>query len=446
MGRALVTALFVRGYSVVALSREPERLPFADEVERRRFNPNDPAPNPDAFAGCDAVVHLAGESVAGGWTKNKKSAIYNSRIAGTATVVASMRLCDQRPKVFACSSASGYYGDRGDEPLDERSTPGSEFLARVCCDWEREAREAMRYGIRAVQLRTGIVLGEGGALEKMAVPFRFGIGGPFGSGRQFVPWIHIDDLVRLYIHALEQSDIDGPINAVTPDYASNARFAQALGFAVRRIALIPAPGFALRAVLGEFAATLLGGQLILPAVAEDTGFAWRYPQLECALHSIFGHTDEPSSVRRFETSQQFSVPIETVFPFFAEAGNLQAITPPALHFAIRSTSGVLKRGTIMEYTLRLHGVPFRWKTMISHWEPPYRFDDVQLHGPYALWHHRHDFEPTNGGVLMRDRVLYALPLYPLGNLALPLVRSDLQRIFDFRAKAVANLAGPSPTR
>ena len=176
---------------------------------------------------------------------------------------------------------------------------------------------------------------------------------------------------------------------------------------------------------------------MIPGVALDTGFTWLHENLERTLYVLEGRSTSPSLLHTFESTQYLPHPVVAVFPFFAEAENLQTITPPSLDFSIRSASGVLRRGAIIEYTLRLHGVPFRWKTMISHWNPPLRFDDVQLHGPYALWHHRHEFLPLRRGVTMSDRVLYALPLQPFGDIALPLVQSDVRSIFAFRAKAVA---------
>ena len=204
--------------------------------------------------------------------------------------------------MLVSASAVGYYGDRGDEPLTEHSKPGDDFLAGVVSRWEAAAHEAEKLGIRTAMLRTGIVLGDGGALSKMKLPFQLGIGGPFGSGRQFVPWIDIEDLAALYRFALENVAISGPLNAVAPDYATSARFAQALGAALKRPALAPAPSFALRIVLGEFAETIVGGQLVIPALAQDAGFQWKYPRLESALLDVFGRegkSQSPQLLSRF---------------------------------------------------------------------------------------------------------------------------------------------------
>lgn len=284
VGRALVDALRTRGARAIALTREPAAS-FAPEVETRRFDPNG-APDPAAFAGADAVVHLAGESVAGRWTPQKRRRIAESRTAGTQTVVASLAGMARRPEVMVSASAVGYYGDRGTTTLTEESAPGDDFLAGVCVAWEAAAAQCEALGVRSVRLRTGIALGDGGALPRMALPFRLGIGGPLGSGRQYVPWIAVEDLAGLYCFAIENASLRGAVNAVTPDYATNARFARAIGAALRRPSFLPAPAFALRIVLGEFAESLLASTKAVPAVAQASGFEWVHPQLEAEILRI----------------------------------------------------------------------------------------------------------------------------------------------------------------
>lgn len=420
IGSRLVAALRERGYGVVAVGRGPDGLPDAR-----------------ALAGADAVIHLAGESVDGRWTDEKKRAIYDSRIAGTRALVDALAAREQKPSVLVCASATGYYGNRGDEVLDERSSPGDDFLAHVCVDWEREAARANDYGIRSVSLRTGIVLdAPGGALEKMAMPFRLGAGGPLGSGKQFFPWIHREDLVRAYIFALETQSVRGGVNAVAPDYVRNARFGQALGAAFHRPALLPVPGFALRAMLGEFADSILGGQLVVPAVLEDAGFTWEYPLLEEALSHIYRSNGASGLLRTFSTEHTLARPIDEVFAFFSDPRNLETITPPNLNFCITHAPETLHRGALIEYRLSLRGVPFSWKTMISDWNPPFGFEDVQLSGPYALWRHRHRFTETASGTRIADDVVYALAAQPLSNVMRSFVSSEVESIFAFRRDAI----------
>jgi uncharacterized protein len=240
-----------------------------------------------AFEGLDAVVHLAGETIAGRWTAEKKRAIRSSRVDGTHALVRAIGELAKPPRVLVSASATGFYGNRGGNPLDERAGAGTDFLASVCADWEAAARSAEELGVRTVQLRTGIVLGPGGALARMYLPFKWFMGGPFGNGAQFMPWIHLDDLTALYALALEHESLRGPMNAVAPDEATNRRFAQAVGAALHRPALLPAPAFALRAVLGEFATSLLEGQRVVPRVAQQAGFSWTYDLLETATAAAF---------------------------------------------------------------------------------------------------------------------------------------------------------------
>ncbi len=426
IGRPLVAALIEKGYDVVALARE-----------------TGPAvPNAGAFAGVDGVVHLAGETVSGRWTPEKKRRIRDSRVRGTEALVASLATATAKPAVLVTASAVGFYGSRGDEALFEDAAPGDDFLASVCTQWERAAHAAESLGIRTVSLRTGIVLGDGGALRAMLPPFKLGAGGPFGSGRQFVPWIHLDDVVALYILALENAALRGPVNAVTPDYATSARFAQALGNALGRPALLPAPGFALKIVLGEFAETLTASQLVLPAAAQDAGFAWKHPNLEAAMiAAIAPGSNRSSGVRTFESEQFIPQPVETVFAFFSDARNLERITPPALRFEVVSAPDDLKAGAEIDYKLRVHGVPFRWKTLIARRQVPNLFMDAQLRGPYACWNHEHTFETVPGGTMVRDRVSYVLPFAPFGSLATGLVESDVRSIFAFRRGAIEAALG-----
>ena len=442
VGRAVVEALLERGDRVVALGRNPQGMNFPPRVARRHFDLGDPAPQPAAFEGVDAVIHLAGESIAGRWTAAKKAAIADSRTLGTAALVRSLEACVEKPAVLVAASAVGYYGSRGDEPLFESSAPGSDFLAGVCIAWEDAAAAAARFGVRTVSLRTAMVLGQGGGLAAMAPPFRFGVGGPFGSGRQFVPWIHIDDLVNLYLFSL-YNDVRGPINAVAPDYATSSRFAQALGSALHRPALLPAPAFALKALLGEFAETLLASQLVVPARAEDAGFIWRFPLLEDAIANAIGSKRSAGGVHLFESTQFVPAKRDDVFDFFSSPYNLEAITPPALQFTVTDAPRSIERGSLISYRLRLHGVRMRWKTLIARWGSRERFVDVQLHGPYALWRHEHVFRDVPGGTELTDRVSYALPFAPFGSLVQPFVEGDIQRIFAFRRAVIDERFSPS---
>lgn len=292
IGRAFCEALRSRGDEVVAVSRDAERararMPWLSDSIAWDLTF---APMPvSAITGSDAVVHLAGETVSGRWDHSKKLAILATRRDGTRRVVEAIATADPKPSALVSASAVGYYGSRGDEILTEQSPPGDTFLSNVAAVWEAEAAKAASLGLRVVFARTAIVLSpEGGALAEMARPFEAGIGGPYGSGRQWMPWIHIEDEVRLLMHVLDHGeDITGAINASSPNPVRNVDFAHALGEMLGKPSFLPAPGFALRALLSDFAQELLDSRRVAPTVAIKSGFEFRFPVLAEALKDIYG--------------------------------------------------------------------------------------------------------------------------------------------------------------
>ena len=285
IGRALVAALRTRGNEVRALVRDPAEARAQLGTDAFPWDSGKPVPA-DAMAGADAVVHLAGEGIADKrWTAARKERLRASRVDGTRRVVEAIRAASPRPKVFVSGSAIGYYGDVPEGDVTESSPAGKDFLAELCAAWELEAKAAESLGVRLVLLRTGIVLGPGGgALGKMLLPFKLGAGGPMGSGKQWMSWIHLDDEVGLILHALDTAAITGAFNATAPEPARNRDFARALGRAVHRPAIAPMPGFAMKVLFGEMAGVaLLTGQKVLPAMAQATGYRFRHPTLEGAL-------------------------------------------------------------------------------------------------------------------------------------------------------------------
>lgn len=444
IGQAVTAALRARGDFVVSFTRSAagRTQPSAEEpgAQARQFDVGDPNADPRALEGLDAIVHLAGETVDGRWTEKKKRAIFDSRVAGTRNLVTAIGKVERRPRVLVAASATGYYGDRGDEVLDEASPPGSDFLSRVCVEWERETQAVRALGVRDVSLRTGIVLGRGGAMAKLRPLFSLGAGGPIGNGRQWMPWIHIDDLVALYLFALDRGDFDGAIVAVAPDYASNARVMTALAGALGRPAVAVAPAFALRLALGEFAESILGSQLVMPSRAQRAGFQWRHPTLEAAMADAMGAKPvRRAKLETFESEQRVAASIEVVSAFFSETRNLERLTPPQLHWRIRSESSVMRLGAAVDYALRVHGLPVRWRSLASEWSMPDGFADVQVRGPYLWWKHTHSFVREGSGTLVRDRVEYALPLPPLGSIAKRMVRRDIESAFAFRRRELERI-------
>jgi len=280
LGSRFIDTALRRGHEIIAFTRSPERT--IPGCAMRRFDLHAP---PD-LGGCEAVVHLAGESVVGLWTAAKKHRIVESRVLGTRRVVEALNALKEKPEVFVSGSAIGFYGDRGEEELTETSEPGRGFLAETTRAWEAEALEA--HGVRRVTLRTSIVLGEGGALRAMTPAFRLGLGGPLGDGRQWMSWIHIDDWVTLALFALENLDVRGPLNAAAPWPVRNADFTKALAATLHRPAFLRVPAFALRAALGGFSAELLDSKRVLPAAATDHGFGFKFPELAPALRDVLG--------------------------------------------------------------------------------------------------------------------------------------------------------------
>jgi uncharacterized protein (TIGR01777 family) len=434
IGRRLVTRFVGSGHAVTVLTRDVEsavrRLPALCAVAS--WNPPG-ALDPALVRGADAIVHLAGEGVAGGrWTPKRKQAIRVSRVASTRALARAVRALPiaERPRTVVSASAVGIYGDRSDAVVDEQSPPGEGFLAEVCRSWERQVLALETMGIRTVAVRVGIVLGrDGGALARMLLPFRLGAGGRLGSGKQWMSWIHIDDVVALFAHVLENQNARGPINGVAPHPVTNETFARELGRALGRPALLPAPAFALRALLGEMSTMLLGGHRVLPRAAQHLGFVFRFPELSAALVDLCA-----DSCRELTREQWLARPPEEVFPFFSDPYNLERITPDFLRFRVDGMdTAQVQQGTSIDYRLAVHGLPMRWRSRIDSWQPNRSFVDVQTRGPYDVWHHTHEFEPANGGTIVRDRVRYALPFGALGELvAGGLVERDLAMIFDVR--------------
>jgi uncharacterized protein (TIGR01777 family) len=291
IGTELVKALRARGDRLTVLSRSPDAAAdkLGPDVEAIAWDPAaGPAPA-SALNGRDAVVHLAGEDVGQRWNAGTKQAIRDSRETGTRNLVAGLRGADPRPKALVAGSATGFYGPRGDEPVDETAAPGGDFLAQVCVAWEREANAAREIGLRVVNVRTGVVLtADSGALAKMLPPFRAGLGGPTGGGKQYMPWIHLDDEVGILIAALDNESFDGPVNAAAPQPATNREFAKALGRALGRPAVLPTPGFAIRAAFGEMSQIVLTGVRAVPGRAGELGYTFQHPEISEALSSTLG--------------------------------------------------------------------------------------------------------------------------------------------------------------
>ncbi len=293
VGSRLVEVLQQEGDTILVLSRYPERARrfFPKEtfpnVEFVAYNPKKSGDWQQSVAGCDGVVNLAGAPIAETrWTPDRKTEILESRQLGTQKIVEAIAQANPKPPVLINSSAIGYYGTSETAIFDETSPPGNDFLAQVCQAWETEAQKVKDSGTRLVIIRTGIVLGMGGAIGKMITPFKMFAGGPIGTGRQWFAWIHRDDLVNLIITALRRSELEGIYNATSPNPVRMAEFCQTLGQVMHRPSWLPVPGFALELLLGDAAKVILEGQQVLPKRTLASGFTYKYPTLKPALEQI----------------------------------------------------------------------------------------------------------------------------------------------------------------
>jgi hypothetical protein len=282
VGGRLLKRLLESGERVRALGRS---RPEGEGVEFFRWELSDESAPPGAFENCDTIVHLAGAPISQRWNEEVKNKIRSTRVDGTRSLVRGLTAAGIRPKVLISGSAIGYYGDRGDETLTEKSAPGSGFLPEVCMEWEAAAREAEKAAVRVVMLRLGVVLGNGGALATMLTPFRMGAGGPLGSGRQWMSWIHVDDVLELILFASGRPDVAGPVNAVAPQPVRNSEFTKALAAAVHRPAVMPVPRFALKVLFGEMSGVMLSSQRVAPEAATAAGFRFRYDEIYGALRA-----------------------------------------------------------------------------------------------------------------------------------------------------------------
>jgi len=296
IGRAVVAALRERGDEPVALSRDPDRARevLGADVEAVAWpEPKSSPPPMEALRDCDGVIHLLGENVAQRWTDDAKREIRDSRVLGTRNLVAALRETGPRMRVLVSQSASGWYGARGNEPVDETQPVAADFLAQVVRDWEAEARAAdEEAGLRVVLARTGVVLSpDGGALEKMLPFFKAGVGGPVAGGKQYVPWVHLDDVVGALLFCLDDEGAEGPVNVAAPHPVTNRELSKSLGRVLHRPAFAPVPGFAVKVLYGEMASIVTTGARVVPSRLEQLGYEFRQPDLEPALRDATGASD-----------------------------------------------------------------------------------------------------------------------------------------------------------
>lgn len=446
VGKSLAKSLIEDGHELVLLTRSTKnfstRFPYPAKVFAWKGLG---LPPKEAFTGVEAIIHLAGESVAAGrWTKAQKQKIFSSRADGTRDLLAgAAEFCRPAPRVVISASAVGIYGsDRGDEIVSENGSIGNDFLAEVTRAWEKELFTApLPNSVRRACLRIGLVLGkDGGVIQKLLPLAKLGLLGNLGNGRQWTSWIHIDDLVAQFKFLLQRSDLVGAFNAVSEIPTTNGDFTRALTKALGVWRAPPVPSFILKLAAGEMSGLLLGSLRVSPDRLKQSGFNFRFTDIQTALQSLLKDLDRNDE---FVAEQWFPKKKAELFPFFSDARNLEAITPKILHFRVLKTSTKnVEEGTLIDYRLRINGIPAFWRTRIESWNPPTEFVDTQLRGPYARWHHTHSFYDMAGGTLMRDRVLYRLPMGFIGRLLAGWkVRQDVRHIFSFRHRTLEDKFG-----
>ena len=442
IGTALTVELLKKGYRVRILTRDASRFNNSKDfpVEYFSWNPTAEEAPLDAFENAWGVVHLAGEAVAGSrWTSQRKKDILESRSIGTVNLVSALNRLQNKPSVLVGTSAIGYFGDRKNEHLDEFSQVGRGFLPDVCKIWEEETRKIK--DIRLAIIRVGIVLGtDSGALKQMLPIFRVGLGGPLGNGSQWMSWIHLEDLVQMYIFALEGKNVEGVLNGVAPEAVQNKEFTKALSRALGRPAFFPAPSIGIKLAFGEMSSIILSSQKVFPKKALEFGFRFKFSKIQDALNDLLC-PKKMKGAYTLEAYQWLPIAKDKVFQFFSDAHNLEAITPRWLNFRIDKMSDTeIKKNTLIDYSLKVRGIPIKWKTLIEEWQPENSFVDRMLKGPYKNWHHTHTFYEMEGGTLICDRVYYRIPMGVLGNfVGLVWVESDVEKIFAHRRKAIKEL-------
>jgi uncharacterized protein len=463
IGRALVPLLEREGHTVVAWTRSESRARARLGADIETVGAASGLEGlTTALGGCEAVINLAGEPLLGGrWTAARRAKLRRSRVHFTEQIVRAIAAARQRPRVLVSGSAVGYYGDRGDEVLGENSAQGAGFLADLCRDWEHAARAAEDSGVRVVMLRTGVALGrDGGALAKMLPPFRLGLGGPVGHGRQYLPWIHLHDLVAVIAGALVDDRMRGPVNGVGPDPVTSRAFAKALGLALGRPAVLPTPVLALRLIFGQAAEVMVASQRVVPTALAQMGFPFAFPTLEAALADVLGgvpiaigplsapidagasesgrtYLDTRRPTRELRMTTIVNAPLDETFAFFSKAENLGLLTPASMKFSVEESSPVIGENATIDYRLRVGAIPITWRSRIVNWTPGSHFADFQENGPYDSWWHEHAFRAAGLSTVMEDHVCFAPPLGVLGRLAgRLLIEPTLRRIFQYRADVI----------
>ncbi|MDB2447265.1 TIGR01777 family oxidoreductase [bacterium] len=382
-----------------------------------------------------AAINLAGETVAKGrWDKKKKSAILNSRIKAT-TFATQFSNSKKIPKLIQ-ASAVGYYGDTGNDSVEETSVPGTDFLADVCQAWEKPL-EHLNESTKSTVMRFGLVLGlEGGAFLEMLLPYSMGVGAKLGAGKNYCPWIHVDDVSKFIEKSLDSTSYEGVFNLVAPELITYERLHNELtkrlgGFSFARV-----PASLIKLMLGEKSSLFTTNQKVSSKNLSKAGFDFNYKSIDEALNSLIGENSK--GLYFIKSTQWVQSDLASTWDFFLKGDSLHKITPPNIKLESQSKStNEIEKGTLINYRLKIRGFPLNWKTLIEDLIPLKSFKDVQLKGPYKLWHHEHRFSELANGTLIEDLVKFKVPFGSFGRLiSLGIVKHDVNKIFAFRRKIV----------
>jgi len=445
IGNKLGETLVRQGFEIFVVSRNKqnaiENLHFAAQVIECDLNYS----TFDFPIDVETVIHLAGDNLGEGlWTKEKKEVILSSRVKTSENLIQSIlnksKDSSIKLKKIISASAIGIYPYSKSEEFTETATVGDHFLADVCKKWEdvfNQAEKKMNQ-VAFLKARIGVVLSsEGGLLEQLIPIFKLGLASNLASGRQWLSWIDIDDLVSAFLFLITYKAQSKIFNFVSPNPVTNSEFTIKLASRLNAKLILPSvPEFVLKTILGDKSVLAIGSQKVKPESLLKEGFQFKYAAITSSIENQISEDWKKYVV--YKSKQFINKPVELVFSFFSDAKNLQQITPKTLDFKILSqSSDPVQKGTVIEYKLKIHGVPVNWRTKILEYEKNVKFIDNQERGPYSVWHHTHFFEKIQSGTLMTDRVLYRLPMGWFGYFVAGwYVKLDVAKIFQFRRKSL----------
>lgn len=442
VGKRLTELLLENGYSdlhALTRSKESAQSKSVLPITFHEWDLNKGFIENSAIENVDIVFNLAGENIADGrWTDQKKKRILNSRTAGPRLLLEKFNELNHFPKKFISSSAVGIYGSRGEEEVTVDSLLGDDYLADVCKQWENAVHLIKNERCNTYCLRTGVVLSDrDGALTKMLPAFKAGVAGKLGSGKQYMSWIHLDDLAAQFIFVMENDLTQVCFNAVAPNPVNNIEFTKVLGDTINRPTFLPVPAMALKILFGEMSCVLLEGQKALPTQLVKSGYSFKFPTIELALSDLL--KKNKNNIKELLRYQFIDREPQEIFTFFSQAQNLEKLTPESMSFKMTHMSTpTIQEGSIIDYKLSVHGLPLKWKAKILEYVEGEYFIDEQLSGPYSQWIHKHAFiKARNGGTIVVDHVHYKIPMGFIGSLiAGPFIKKDISKIFKYRLEVL----------